>query len=400
MAAAAATTTTTATIWETTSIRSIPVIGGPQSAFARLFPEKYRQQEELLKKQRSQSSDNQRLTNEQIITTENKTNDDDDNKQKLRRSRRVRFHINDNDNFQNRTKSEPYLNQIHLSSNYLKHNINYNIDKPETIYCNNSNDITYTQKIGIRYLRPPTPPSPEPLVFHEIQSTPPNEPSPIVISITPPIPPRTPSPLIVREQPPTPPEYQPAEIITKTLSSSPTIPRRVIIKRLPPLPAKPRPVIIEKWLPYKTTKERRVLFQRTEQIRPIQRNLILQYESPRIKIQQEIQNFGCFRVDPKIYQEQHGSSLRRTESIRKVLENIGCNVDLLTSTGYNTCYSSTINQINNLSHYDYPRQTTTTTTTHFTNEQLDSLIGSSIPTTTTNTEHHYDVPRIYNDDET
>ncbi|CAF1108222.1 unnamed protein product [Rotaria sp. Silwood1] len=357
-------TTTATTSWKTTLLRPTPLIGGPQSAFARLFPEKYRQQEEL-KKQRSKSSDNHCLNNDRIII-EHRTNDDDnDNNQKLRRSGRIRFHSNVNDSFQNLTKSEPHLNQIHLSSDYSKYYMNYD--------TNYTDDITYTQTIGIRYLRPPTPPSPEPLVIREIQTTLPDEPSSLIISTTPPIPPRTPSPLIVREQPPTPPAYQPTEIITKNLPLPSSGPRHVTIKHISPFPAKPRPVIIEKWLPYKATIERRVLYQRTEQIQPIQHNLILQYEQPRVKIKQEIQNFGCFRVDPKIYQAQHGSSLRRTDSIRKVLENIGCNADLITSTEYNTCYYSTMNQTNNSSHYDYPRQTTTT-------------------------EHHYDVPRKYDEE--
>ncbi|CAF3191264.1 unnamed protein product [Rotaria sp. Silwood2] len=379
-------TTTTTTSWKTTPIRPLPLIGGPQSAFARLFPEKYRQQEELLKKQRSKSSDNQRLNNDQI-KIEHRTSDDNDNKQKLRRSYRVRLHSNINNNFQNHTKSEPYLNKIHLSSDYSKHNINYNNNNPVTMYHTNSDDITYTQTIGARYLRSPTSPSPEPLVFREKQTISPN-------STTPSIPPRTPSLLIVRKQPSTSPKYQPSEMITKTLPSPPTVPRRVIIKHIPPLPVKPRPVIIEKCSSSKPTKEHRVLHQHTEQSRPIQRNLILRYEPPRVKIKQEIQNFGWFRVDPKLYQAQHGSTLRRTESIRQVLENIGCNADLITSTGYNTCYSSTTNQTNNSSQYDYPRQTT-----RFTNKQLNTFIGSSIPTTTTK-EHYYDVPRQYDDDNT
>jgi hypothetical protein len=165
---------------------------------------------------------------------------------------------------------------------------------------------------------------------------------------------------------------------------------------MPPLPAKPRPVIIEKWLPYRQAAERPVLYQRTEKTesnRPMQRNLILQYDQPRVQIKQELQNFGCFRVDPAIYRAQHGTSLRRTESIRKVLKDIGCDVDLITSTGYNTCYSSS-NQPNYFSHYDYPRQSTTTC---FTDAQLDALIGSSVPLTTT--ESHYDIPRVYNGDD-
>ncbi len=186
-------------------------------------------------------------------------------------------------------------------------------------------------------------------------------------------------------------------MVTKTLPPPPTPPRRVIIKRMPPLPAKPRPVIIEKWLPYRQITERPILYERvkkTEQARPMQRNLILQYQPPRVQIKQELQNFGCFRVDPEIYRAQHGSSLRRTDSIRRMLKDIGCDENLITSTGYNTCYSYSFNPTKYSSHYDSPRPTTTC----FTDEQLDALIGSSVPTTTT-TESHYDVPRIYSDDE-
>jgi hypothetical protein len=210
--------------------------------------------------------------------------------------------------------------------------------------------------------------------------------------------PRTPSPLIVREQPPTPPQYQPAKVITKKLPPPPVSPRRLIIKRKPPLPPKPRPVIIEKWLPYKKAPDRPILYERAEKIeqtRPVHRNLILQYQPARVQIKQEVQNYGCFRADPEIYRSKYGSSLRRTDEIRKVLENIGCNADLLTPKEYNTgCGSSLLNQRNNFSHYDYPRQSTTC----FTDEQLDALIGTSIRTTAT-TEHHYDIPKVYDDDD-
>ena len=114
-----------------------------------------------------------------------------------------------------------------------------------------------------------------------------------------------------------------------------------------------------------------------------------------MKIKQELQNFGCFRVDPELYRAQHGTSLRRTESIRRVLKDIGCDIDLITTTGYNTCYSSILKQTNSSSHYDYPRQVTANTTC-FTDEQLDALIGASVPVIKKE-ESHYDVPRIYND---
>jgi hypothetical protein len=196
--------------------------------------------------------------------------------------------------------------------------------------------------------------------------------------------PRTPSPYIVREEPPIPPQPQPAKVITKTLPPLPTPPRRVIIKRVPPLPAKPRPVIIEKWLPYKTPPERPVLYERAEksnQTSPSRRNMILQYEPARVRVEQEIQNVGCYRVDPQLYRAQFGSSLRRTDSIRKVLEGIGCNPDILTSTGYKT--SSSPNQITTSSHYDYPKETRTC----YTDEQLNVLINSSA-----NTNRHYEIP--------
>ncbi|CAF3679150.1 unnamed protein product [Adineta steineri] len=402
----------TSTTWETT----VPAkrghrLCGPQSAFARLFPDRYRHQEELIRKQRSVSSENQRSNTDHFATRHTTSDDENDevfhghNNDPCRRSRRVRFYTNEINSPHIQTHSEPYLNQMHLASKYSENNLNYD-PNPEIIYRDNLKDIVYTQKVGIRYLRPPTPPPPGPIVIREIQSKPLNDPPPLVVSATPPIPPRTPSPLIVREEPPTPPVYQPPRVITKTLPPLPTQPRRVVIKRKPPLPPKPRPVIIEKWLPYKASPERPILYQRaekTEQSRQPPRNVILQYEPPRVHIKQKVQNFGCFRVDPEIYRAQHGSSLRRTDSIRRVLAQMGCDSDLISSTGYSTCYSSTGNQKTNFTHYDYPRQTTTC----FTDEQLDALIGTAIPntasqqttTTTIATENHYDVPKIYNDND-
>jgi len=181
-----------------------------------------------------------------------------------------------------------------------------------------------------------------------------------------PIPPRTPSPLIVREQPPPLPQYEPAKIITKTLPAPPPPARRVIIRRMPPLPAKPRPVIIEKWLPYKTPPERPVVYERASQFeapRQAQRNLILQYGPAQVRVEQDIQNAGCYRVDPDIYRAQFGTSLRRTDSIRKVLQDIGLNPDLVTSNGYQTCFPSNLEDYSSVStstanaNYHYPKQT-------------------------------------------
>jgi hypothetical protein len=147
---------------------------------------------------------------------------------------------------------------------------------------------------------------------------------------------------------------------------------------MPPLPAKPRPVIIEKWLPYKTPAQRPIVYERaeqSEQTRSTQHNVILQYQPARVRIEQEIQNAGYFRVDPETYRAQFGSQLRRTDSIRRVLQDIGCNPDLINTPGHSASHSSSssIQPTNSTSpYYDYPRQTTTC----FTDEQLSELINT------------------------
>ena len=204
-----------------------------------------------------------------------------------------------------------------------------------------------------------------------------------------PIPPRTPSPVIVREQPPPPPEHLPTKIITKTLPPPPSAPRRVIVKRHTPLPAKPRPLIIERWLPYKSPGQRPILYERAkpieQQYQTRQRNIIVQYKPAHVEIKSKFEDFGCVRVDPNQYRAQHGTSLRRTDSIRRVLQDLGCDPDLVTSTNYQT-YQQQSN--NAFSHYDCPRQSTTC----FTDEQLETLIGTTI-TNSNRHESHYDIPR-------
>ena len=174
--------------WERCPLRRVNVINGPQSAFARLFPDKYRQQEEFNRTQRSQSNDNRyrsvdRITVQHTISDDD-DDDDDDCQERISHSRQVRFYTNEGNFLKTRAKSEPYLDRIHLSSECSNNNINYD-PNPEIIYRNNRDDIVYTQRVGVRYLRPPTPPPPGPILIREIQSTPPNDPPPLVFSGTP-----------------------------------------------------------------------------------------------------------------------------------------------------------------------------------------------------------------------
>jgi hypothetical protein len=170
---------------EKSPLRRVNLVTGPQSAYARLFPDKFRQeQEELARRQRSKSTDSQRY-NFDRIHNEHITSDDDD-REIIRKARRVSFYDKQNDDLlfnQNglntRTKSCSYLNE-----KLIEIPVNFDPD-PEVIYRDNPDDVVYVRKVGVRYLKPPTPPPPEPLIIREVQATRQQELSPIIISPTP-----------------------------------------------------------------------------------------------------------------------------------------------------------------------------------------------------------------------
>ena len=181
----------TTTHLERSPIRRVNLVGGPRSAFARLFPDKYRQeQEEASRMQRSKSSDDRRYKFNRIAdpprcTQESRTID------RHRTRHRVSFDDTDANELKTRTKSDPHLHEyINLPSATttdadLSHMpLNYDPD-PEIIYRDNPDKLVYVQKVGVRYLKPPTPPAPGPLVIREVQATPHKPLPPLVVSNTP-----------------------------------------------------------------------------------------------------------------------------------------------------------------------------------------------------------------------
>ncbi|CAF1487870.1 unnamed protein product [Adineta ricciae] len=133
---------------------------------------------------------------------------------------------------------------------------------PEIIRRSNPDDIIYNRNVTIRYLCPPTPPPPGPLIIREILRPCDRSPSPLVIEHDQPEPP-TPPPLILREIPPTPPPPGPeTKIITKVVARAPPPPQRLFVEHMPALPPKPQSIIIEKWLPYKPQPPRAVIYER------------------------------------------------------------------------------------------------------------------------------------------
>ncbi|CAF0874603.1 unnamed protein product [Rotaria sordida] len=191
-----------------------------------------------------------------------------------------------------------------------------NFDPNPQIIRKHANDaVTYKQEVAVRYLRPPTPPPPGPLIIKEVRNPALPAAPPIVIRQRPPRP-ATPPPLIIRERPPQPPPQLGAKLVTKPLPPAPPPPRRVIIERMPPLPAKPQSIIVERWLPYKQQK-RRVVYQKAPPVQPPapQKNLIIQWEGTQARVVKEFRNLGIIKADPNTYVQQYGPQLRPTQGL-------------------------------------------------------------------------------------
>ena len=192
----------------------------------------------------------------------------------------------------------------------------YEINKdpcPEIIRKKSDQEIVYKQEIAIRYLRPPTPPPPGDIIIQEECPIIPKPAPPLIMRQEPPRP-HTPAPLIIREIPPTAPQNCVESKIIKlpSMRRLPPPPRKVIVERLPPLPIAPQAIIIERWLPYKR-QQRRVIYSKFEGPDPEykkEKNIIIQWDPPEIKLEKEFKELGVLKMDPLEYIEKYGSSLK------------------------------------------------------------------------------------------
>ncbi|CAF1470444.1 unnamed protein product [Rotaria magnacalcarata] len=159
-----------------------------------------------------------------------------------------------------RPPSPPILG---LSDNINAQNMSFGNTNPQVIYKQNNQEVVYKQNIMVRWLQPPTPPPPAPIIIREVQAPGTTQP-PLVCRQMPPCP-RTPPPIIIREKPPPcPPTGQPL-IIEKRIPPI-ALPRQVIVERYPAPPAKPPTIIYEKYLPQ--TQQPRQVFVKREVCRP------------------------------------------------------------------------------------------------------------------------------------
>jgi hypothetical protein len=151
---------------------------------------------------------------------------------------------------------------------------------PEVITKKSKQHIEYVQELAIRYLKPPTPPSPGEIIINQLPNVVPAPAPPLILRQQPPRP-CTPEPLVIREAPPQPPEQVGRKVITISGKKLPPPPRKVVIERLAPLPSKPQSVIIERWLPY-TDVKRRVIYNKPCQPDPVvipPKNVVIQVKN-------------------------------------------------------------------------------------------------------------------------
>lgn len=194
---------------------------------------------------------------------------------------------------------------------------------PEIINKKSAQNLEYVQELAIRYLRPPTPPSPGEIIINQLPNYIPAPAPPLIIRQQP-ARPITPDPMIIREAPPPAPVPIGRKVITISGKRIPPPPRKVIIERLPPLPSKPQSVIIERWLPYAQLK-RKVILNKTNQIDPVivkPRNVIIQWEAPQVQIKREFKYLGIIRANPHDYVQRFGNNLILSENLPQFVTEI------------------------------------------------------------------------------
>jgi len=194
---------------------------------------------------------------------------------------------------------------------------------PQVVQKRYEQVFEYVQELAIRYLRPPTPPAAGEIVIVQEPNIPTGPAPPLIIRQAAARAP-TPEPLVLREAPPQPPQPVGPKRITISGKRNAPPPRKVVVERLPALPAKPQNVIVERWLPYAEGGKRRVVFNKAaavaEAVAP--RNVVVQWEEPRVNIRQEVKYLGVIRANPAEYVQRYGSDLKVHSAFPKFVQDI------------------------------------------------------------------------------
>ena len=190
-----------------------------------------------------------------------------------------------------------------------------NDPNPIVIKKKSGKEISYVQEMAIRYLRPPTPPSPGDIIIVKEKNVVPPPAPPLVIRQQPPRS-STPEPIVIREAPPKEPRVVGKKVITISGRHLPPPPRKVIIERLPPIPGKPQSIFIERWLPYPKQK-RRVIYKKEEEDLVVTKpkNVIIEWDPPKVTVKTEVKYLGVVRANPDDYVKKYAKSLTKSEDL-------------------------------------------------------------------------------------
>ena len=76
-------------------------------------------------------------------------------------------------------------------------------------------------------------------------------------------------------------------------------------------------IIIERWIPYGAAGKRKTIVQRAEAAKEYAkpRNVIIQYESPQVRVVRQFQRLGVTQESPEAYLQRYGASLLDAQSL-------------------------------------------------------------------------------------
>jgi hypothetical protein len=220
--------------------------------------------------------------------------------------------------FVNKNEVEHWTGDIPLSN----YKINEDHD-PIVIRKPADHTVVYDHDIVIRHLRPPTPPPPGEIILKQERGVIPPPAPPVVIRQQPPRP-ETPQPIIIREAPPTPPPRVEPTVISVPGKVLEPAPRKVVVERFGNLPDKPNPLIIERWLPYEEQK-RKVVYVKPSEPEPVAqkpKNLIIEWDAPKVVVNRQIKDFGIIRADPNEYKQRYGATLKTANELPAFIKSI------------------------------------------------------------------------------
>ena len=70
-------------------------------------------------------------------------------------------------------------------------------------------------------------------------------------------------------------------------------------------------IIVERWIPYGPMPQRKTIVQRADAVKAYAkpRNVIIQYESPQVRVIRQFQRLGVVAENPQAYIQRYGASL-------------------------------------------------------------------------------------------